>query len=299
MKVNYVDKRCFKVNEELKNLAPALTESEFKGLEKSIIAYGCRDTLIVFNEKWEDILPTIVDGHNRYEICKKHNIPYVVKYMVFETLEAVKVWICENSLSRRNLNDFQRIEMVSKLTEIQNLIAEGKVAKLRKSESVSPTVGQTKKLKIDNLKTIAKKAKVSRTKVAQAKAIKKAVEKFELPENIIKKLKNGETSINAIYNQIPDVKEKKQRKASKAKKLENNYNGDNKRPKSLTIAKTDLMNENITEAEEITARKEVVALLEKLVENYEKYICLTDELTDIKKVIITIKEFNQDVENAA
>ena len=58
-----------KIDPEFKALIPPLTPDERAGLEASILTEGCRDALIV----WGDIL---IDGHNRYEICTKHNIPY-------------------------------------------------------------------------------------------------------------------------------------------------------------------------------------------------------------------------------
>ena len=51
-----------RIDEEFQKLIPALTPEEYKGLEASILAEGCRDALVV----WGDVL---VDGHNRYKIC--------------------------------------------------------------------------------------------------------------------------------------------------------------------------------------------------------------------------------------
>jgi len=58
-----------RIDSEFKNLIPPLTEEEYKGLENSILSEGCRDNLVT----WNDIL---IDGHNRYEICQKHNIEF-------------------------------------------------------------------------------------------------------------------------------------------------------------------------------------------------------------------------------
>ncbi|MDR2438607.1 MAG: hypothetical protein LBE12_04440 [Planctomycetaceae bacterium] len=58
--------------DELKNLLPPLTDAEFTGFEESILKDGCLSPLVV----WNDIL---VDGHNRYDICSKHQIPYAIK----------------------------------------------------------------------------------------------------------------------------------------------------------------------------------------------------------------------------
>jgi len=58
------------VNEELKAYIDPLTPDEHAALERSILAEGCRDALVL----WGDVL---VDGHNRYGICQKHGLPAV------------------------------------------------------------------------------------------------------------------------------------------------------------------------------------------------------------------------------
>ena len=58
-----------KIDPEFKNLIPPLTDEEYDGLRDSLLSEGCRDALVL----WNDVL---VDGHNRYEICKKHGIPF-------------------------------------------------------------------------------------------------------------------------------------------------------------------------------------------------------------------------------
>ena len=65
------------VDSEFKNLIPPLSPEERQGLESSLLKEGCRDALVL----WGDIL---IDGHNRYEICTKHNIPYKTVQREFE-----------------------------------------------------------------------------------------------------------------------------------------------------------------------------------------------------------------------
>ena len=98
------------INEDFAKLIPPLTEDEYAGLEASLLSEGCRDALIL----WGNVL---IDGHNRYRICTEHNIPYETRQMEFENREEVLLWIMRNQLSRRNLNDFQRIELVHKCEE--------------------------------------------------------------------------------------------------------------------------------------------------------------------------------------
>ncbi len=95
------------IDKEFSSLIPPLTPEEFSGLEQSIIAEGCRDAIILWNN-------IIIDGHNRYKICTEHKIPFRTETKDFASREDVILWMFRNQLSRRNLNDFQRVEIVRK-----------------------------------------------------------------------------------------------------------------------------------------------------------------------------------------
>lgn len=88
------------IDSEFQAHIPSMRPEERRGLEDSLKREGCRDKLIT----WNGIL---IDGHNRYEICERLNIPYETAEMVFDTREAVIEWIEDNQLSRRNLTDAQ------------------------------------------------------------------------------------------------------------------------------------------------------------------------------------------------
>ena len=98
------------IDAEFQAIIPPLTSDEFAGLEASILSEGCRDALIL----WGNI---IIDGHNRYKICTAHSIPYKTKLMDFANRKDAMLWMLQNQLARRNLNDFQRVEMVRKCEE--------------------------------------------------------------------------------------------------------------------------------------------------------------------------------------
>ena len=70
------------IDKELAALIPPLTPEEYSGLEQSILAEGCRDAIILWNN-------IIVDGHNRYRICKAHNIPYRTETKELPKLQSV------------------------------------------------------------------------------------------------------------------------------------------------------------------------------------------------------------------
>jgi ParB-like chromosome segregation protein Spo0J len=156
-----------KINEEFKNLIPPLTKEEYKGLEKSLLEEGCRDALVTWNG-------TIVDGHNRYELCQKHGIDFDVVEKEFENENAAKTWIIQNQLARRNLPKYVYGELVLQLEPLlakeakQNQI-QHKVINSSLSAN-SPKV--TNKLTgIDRRKELAKAAGIGENTISRIKNI--------------------------------------------------------------------------------------------------------------------------------
>jgi len=100
------------VNEQLKAYIDPLTADEYAALERSILAEGCRDALVL----WGDVL---VDGHNRYGICRKHNLPLqTVQNTRFRSIEDVHLWMIDQHLGRRSISDFQRGVLALRKREI-------------------------------------------------------------------------------------------------------------------------------------------------------------------------------------
>lgn len=95
------------IDNEFADLIPPLLDDEFERLTQSILAEGCRDPIVI----WDNI---IVDGHNRFRICTQHNIPYTTINHDFTDRDEVKLWMMNNQLARRNLNEAQRINIVRK-----------------------------------------------------------------------------------------------------------------------------------------------------------------------------------------
>lgn len=90
--------------DDLRNFVVPLGVKEKDQLEENLKSEGCRDPLIVWDNNNELVL---IDGHNRFEICNRNHISYSVKKMFFEDIEEVKVWMINNQLGRRNLNQDQ------------------------------------------------------------------------------------------------------------------------------------------------------------------------------------------------
>lgn len=90
-----------KIDPEFRGLIRPLTTAEREQLEANLMADGCLDAIIT----WKGI---IVDGHNRYEICTEHGIPFNVIEKEFDCRESVIAWICSHQLGRRNLSEATR-----------------------------------------------------------------------------------------------------------------------------------------------------------------------------------------------
>ena len=93
--------RTLQIDPEFRSLLPILTTEESAALEESIEREGCRDALIVWGN-------TLVDGHNRHEICTRRGFPFQVRQMDFHSREDVIIWICTNQNARRNITPEQK-----------------------------------------------------------------------------------------------------------------------------------------------------------------------------------------------
>lgn len=90
---------------ELRDFIPPLGQEEFAQLEANILAEGCREPLLLWtNSEGKHIL---IDGHNRYRICQKHGLRFETASKSFVDLSAVKSWMIDNQLGRRNLKPEQ------------------------------------------------------------------------------------------------------------------------------------------------------------------------------------------------
>lgn len=177
------------INKEFKELIPPLTEDEYDLLEQNILEEGIRDPIIVYENM-------IVDGHNRFEIAQKHDVEFTIVDKKFDSIDAVKIWIIENQLGRRNVSDFAKYELLE-IKELSNLIKIGKIKRVRKSkDSVLSTVSKTNDSH-NTREIIAKALGWSPGKVGMAKIVKQKSDKKTLQE-----LREGKITINGVYKKI-------------------------------------------------------------------------------------------------
>jgi hypothetical protein len=183
------------VNEDLKTYIDPLTPDEHEALERSILAEGCRDALVL----WGDVL---VDGHNRYGICRKHGLPFeTVQNPRFQSIEDVHLWMIDQHLGRRSVSDFQRGVLALRKREI---VAERAVASkdaamraevLGEAAPLPSPIDGAPVAAAEPLKTREAVAKAARLSSSQVVMIEK-IQKQATPERV-EAIKSGTISLSA------------------------------------------------------------------------------------------------------
>lgn len=97
------------IDSEFKDLIPPMKPEEFEGLKESILnnGYDFLYPVIVWNN-------IIIDGHNRYSICKELDIEFPVIEKEFDNRFEVMNWIINNQLNRRSMTNEQRAYLIGK-----------------------------------------------------------------------------------------------------------------------------------------------------------------------------------------
>ena len=176
------------VDPEFRDLIPPLNEEEQKLLEESLVADGCESPLIVWNG-------VIVDGHNRYALCRKHEIPFAIQEKDFSSRDEAMLWMLRNQLGRRNLNNYQRVELVLKFEPLVKSAAEQRMM-AGKAANPEPTLaqGQTKGRTRDHL---SEAAGVSHGTFAKAKKLVQSAD-----EETKRELRAGKVTVNRAYTEL-------------------------------------------------------------------------------------------------
>jgi len=182
------------INPEYDRLVPNLLKVDYDNLKNSIDKNGLWIPILC-NEQG-----VILDGYNRYDICKK--VRKQTKYAVrtFDNPLLEKKFVIECNLHRRHLNDFQKSELGIPLLEIEK-----ELAKKRQGTRTDLTSSSNE----DNVKAntiVSQNIGVSKSTFERAK---KVIEKA--PEDLKQRVRSGQTSINYAYKTV-NRQEKKENK---------------------------------------------------------------------------------------
>lgn len=181
--------RTLNIDPEFRDLIPPLAEEERKLLEDSIVAGGCESPLFIWNG-------IIVDGHNRYEICRKHSIRFAVIEKDFTDRDAALMWIIQTQLGRRNLTTYQKGELALRFEPLIKAQAKEKqgqrtdLMNIPKNSAECPADSETRQ-------QLGKLAGVSHDTI---KKVKKLTESAD--DDTKQKLRRGDVSINKAYTNL-------------------------------------------------------------------------------------------------
>lgn len=196
-----------KINPELRDFIPPLSGEEKKQLEYSLLKYGYKGSPIY---TWHGF---IVDGHNRYELCKKHNIEYDVEELDLGdnmTIIDIMEWMINTQLGRRNLPPQQRIAVVERFKKkIREQAKENQSlgGGDKKSESVKNRVSPIgeKRSVTHTDKELAKMAGVGVGTIARYNRVMNSDN-----ETLKQEVKSGKVSINAGYEKVRKSEQEKE-----------------------------------------------------------------------------------------
>ncbi len=208
------------VKEDLKAYIDPLTTDEYAALERSLLAEGCRDALVL----WGDIL---VDGHNRYGICQKHGLPFqTVQNTRFQSLQDVHLWMIDQHLGRRSVSDFQRGVLALRKREIlAERRASAAAVDAPAADAADPDAAGEAANDTDtppwadapaplSRAELARVARLSNSQVVQIEKIQK-----QAAAEVVEAVKSGAISINAAAA-VASLPEEEQRAAAMAGKDE-------------------------------------------------------------------------------
>ena len=171
------------INDVLQAYIDPLTAGEYAALERSLLSEGCRDALVL----WNDVL---IDGHNRYAICRQHQIPFkTVHNTSFESIDDVMLWMIDNHLARRSVSDFQRGILALRKKEI---VAAKAALPVSMTPAAAADAQQPAPQALSTREDIARAARLSSNQISQIEKIHKAA----TPE-LVQAVRSGEISINA------------------------------------------------------------------------------------------------------
>jgi len=183
------------IDSDFHELLVPLTAEERAGLEKSLLAEGCRDPLVIWAGHG-----ILLDGHNRLPICQEHDIPYETVEIELPDRAAAKIWIIRNQLARRNLSNYQKAELGFKLEEL-----------IESHQGERTDLGQNSDRSSDRPSQQAADAVgISRDTLHRAKYIHDRAD-----EDTKQKLRRGETSVNREYERLRREEKRQERDRAK------------------------------------------------------------------------------------
>ena len=282
------ERKILQIDQEFKELIPPLSKEEFNLLEENILKFGCIDPICTWNN-------TIIDGHNRYSICTKHNLKFNIQAFKFELREEAKDWICANQLGRRNISDETRKYLIGKRYEMEKILlnnpgGKNQYSKIYKENEEIKEERDRIHRPVTAIK-LGKEYNVSTRTVLTYANYSKAIDKLNTEEpDLTQKILNGEIKVpqNQVIR-ISKLSPKIKNKIQKYLKKETNSTDYLIKPKTVANEKK----YKIKEMPEYDPNAELVSLsftIPSWIESLDRVLSLSKYKTATKDVKNKVKK---------
>lgn len=179
------------INPKFHALIPSMSADELAQLEANIAADGCREPLVTWNG-------TLLDGHNRLEICQRLGLPFTMKEISLPDEPAAERWIIRNQFGRRNLTAYDRAVLALKLEPLLKAEAKKRLATSTGGDKARPICSEHRGgTHPTTQKALATAAHVSNRTIAKVKII----EARATPE-VKAAIRAGESTIAAEHEKL-------------------------------------------------------------------------------------------------
>lgn len=177
-----------KINPKFRDAAIPLSKEKFEELKADIRRRGCLVPIVTCDG-------TIVDGHNRYAICREYGIHYETVEQHFEDEVDARIWIVNNVMNSREPTSFQRCEMVIPFKDdIGSKALQRQLAGVKADLSANLREGSYER-RTDTL--LGKMAKVSANTMRMAMRLHE-----EADESVLERLREDKLSISGAFKKV-------------------------------------------------------------------------------------------------
>lgn len=253
-----------KIDKDFSELMPVLEEEEFSRLEESIKREGCRDSIKV----WKGI---ILDGYNRYSICKKLNMNFSTAEIRCKSRKEARIWIIKNQLGRRNLTNWQKVRLVLML---KPAIEERAKEKQKGHGGTAPGKKKTLNQKSDEVNTLKELSKISGLStdtIHKAETVLKFYEIDPKSSETIDGKEDVKNSINREYWRMKECEAKQESKEKCRKTREKKNIHKDRIERILLDLENPLMKLNRLLEQLVRAKKEAEEVKGDIIIDFEDY----------------------------
>jgi hypothetical protein len=162
------------------------SEEQDKNIPVYSNLYKCTDCKIQLDESELDFV--LVDGHNRYEICTRHGVPFEVEYYAFDNRDKVISWIGLNQINRRNVTPDQ-----------EKFYRGREYNRKKKTKAEAGSIGGASNRQNDGYlstsEILAEKHGISQRTIEREGAAASTIDNNGIPE-LVSKVESGEVPLN-------------------------------------------------------------------------------------------------------